>query len=149
MYPEPTPRGFDSLAHLAGYFDAVEVNSTFYRPMTAKAARGWCRRVTHNPGFRFTAKLWQRFTHEREAAFTAEEVRLAREAPDALAQEGRLGAVLMQFPWSFMREEAVGQTRPHHPLALIASHAATLALSAVRIPAVPGSRTLCTSRPAR
>ncbi|HET6921572.1 MAG TPA: DUF72 domain-containing protein [Anaeromyxobacteraceae bacterium] len=105
VYPTPARRGFDPLAHLASYFDAVEVNSTFYRPMAARTARAWCRRVAHNPDFRFTAKLWQRFTHERKA-FDAEEVRLAREAPDALAAEGRLGAVLMQFPWSFKREEA-------------------------------------------
>jgi uncharacterized protein YecE (DUF72 family) len=84
----------------------VEVNATFYRPMAAKTARTWCRRVGHNPAFRFTAKLWQRFTHEREAAFTADEVRLARELLDALAEEGRRGAALMQFPWSFKREEA-------------------------------------------
>ena len=106
VYPEPAPRGFDPLSYLAGCFDAVEVNSTFYRPMPARTARTWCRRVAHNPDFRFTAKLWQRFTHEREAAFTAGEVRLAREAPDALLAEGRLGAVLLQFPWSFKREEA-------------------------------------------
>lgn len=106
VYPDPSPRGFDQLSYLAGCFDAVEVNSTFYRPTSAKVARAWCRRVAHNPDFRFTAKLWRRFTHEREAAFSAEEVRLAREAPDALAEEGRLGAVLMQFPWSFKREEA-------------------------------------------
>lgn len=105
VYPRPAPRGFDRLAHLAGYFDALEVNSTFYRPAAVRAAREWCRRVAHNPGFRFTAKLWQRFTHEREA-FTAAEVRLAREALDALAAEGRLGAVLLQFPWSFRRDEA-------------------------------------------
>lgn len=106
VYPDPKPRGFDPLEHLAGFFDAVEVNSTFYRPASAKVARAWCRRVAHNPDFRFTAKLWRRFTHEREAAFSTEEVRLAREAPDALAEEGRLGAVLMQFPWSFKRDEA-------------------------------------------
>ncbi len=106
VYPKPAPRGFDPLEHLAGCFDAVEVNSTFYRPMAAKVALAWCKRVARNPAFRFTAKLWQRFTHERGTAFTAEEVRLAREAPDALAAEGRLGAVLMQFPWSFKREEA-------------------------------------------
>ena len=106
VYPKPPPRGFDPLAFLAGYFDSVEVNSTFYRPMAARTARDWCRRVAHNRRFRFTAKLWQRFTHEREAAFTGEDVRQAREALEALAGEDRLGAVLMQFPWSFKREEA-------------------------------------------
>jgi uncharacterized protein YecE (DUF72 family) len=106
VYPKPAPRGFDPLEHLAGYLDAVEVNATFYRPMAAKTARAWCRRVARNPGFRFTAKLWQRFTHEREGAFGADDVRLAREVPDALRAEGRLGALLVQFPWSFKRDEA-------------------------------------------
>jgi len=106
VYPDPAPRGFDPLAWLAGWFDAIEVNSTFYRPASPATARSWARRVSHRPGFRFTAKAWRRFTHERGAPFGAEEVRPARAALDALAEEGRLGAVLLQFPWSFKREEA-------------------------------------------
>jgi len=106
VYPDPRPRGFDALSYLAGYVDTVEVNSTFYRPATAAAARGWLRRVEHNPRFRFTAKLWQRFTHEQAAgAWTADEVREARLALDALAAGGRLGAVLLQFPWRFKRTD--------------------------------------------
>ena len=106
VYPRPEPRGFDPLAYLARFFQVVEVNSTFYRPATARVARAWCARVAGHPDFRFTAKLWRRFTHQRTSAFTAEEVRLAREPLDALAGEGRLGAVLMQFPWSFKRDDA-------------------------------------------
>jgi len=105
VYPVPAPRDFDPLAYLASYFDVVEVNSTFYRPQRAKVARSWARRVSHRPDFRFTAKAWRRFTHEREA-FTADEVKSAREPLEALAEEGRLGAVLLQFPWSFKRDEA-------------------------------------------
>ena len=104
VYPVPAERGFDPLAFLAGYFDVVEVNSTFYRPQAAKVARSWARRVAHRPDFRFTAKLWRRFTHERRA-FTADDVKAAREPLEALAEEGRLGAVLLQFPWSFKRDE--------------------------------------------
>jgi uncharacterized protein YecE (DUF72 family) len=106
VYPDPPPRGFDPLAHLAGFFQAIEVNATFYRPLPARVARSWTRRVAHLPEFRFTAKLWKRFTHERGAAFAAAEVRLARALPEALAEEGRLGALLVQFPWSFKRDEA-------------------------------------------
>jgi uncharacterized protein YecE (DUF72 family) len=106
VYPDPPPRGFDPLAFLAGYFQAVEVNATFYRPLPAAVARAWARRVAHLPDFRFTAKLWRRFTHERGAAFGADEVRRARALPEALAAEGRLGALLVQFPWSFKRDEA-------------------------------------------
>jgi hypothetical protein len=32
VYPAPKPRGFDPLRYVAGYFDTVEINSTFYRP---------------------------------------------------------------------------------------------------------------------
>jgi len=106
VYPDPAPKGFDPLAWLAGFFQVVEVNSTYYRPLPAQVARSWCRRVADRPDFRFTAKLWKRFTHERESAFDAADVKQARELFDALAEEGRLGAVLMQFPWSFRRDEA-------------------------------------------
>jgi uncharacterized protein YecE (DUF72 family) len=106
VYPHPAPRGFDALAWLAGWFDAIEVNSTFYRPASTTTARSWARRVAHRPGFRFTAKAWRRFTHERASPFGVEEVRKGRAALDALAADGRLGAVLLQFPWSFRRDEA-------------------------------------------
>jgi len=105
VYPKPAPRGFDPLAYLARWFETVEVNSTFYRPARAEVARAWCERVAAQRSFRFTAKLWKRFTHEREA-YGAEEVKAAREALDAMAAERRLGAVLAQFPWSFRRDAA-------------------------------------------
>lgn len=104
VYPKPKPKGFDPLEYLAGYFDTVEVNSTFYRPATAAVARTWAQRVAHNPDFQFTAKLWRRFTHEREA-WTRDEVKAARAAFDALNAHRRLGAILIQFPWSFRRTD--------------------------------------------
>lgn len=105
VYPDPAPRGFDRLAYLAGYFDTVEVNATFYRPFPATVAARWAERVGDRPRFRFGVKLWRRFTHERASAFTADEVAQARAVPDRLAEAGRLGAVLLQFPWSFRRTE--------------------------------------------
>jgi uncharacterized protein YecE (DUF72 family) len=105
VYPRPAPRGFDPLAYLARWFDTVEVNSTFYRPARPEVARAWCERVAARRSFRFTAKLWKRLTHEREA-YGADDVEAARAALDVLAGEGRLGAVLAQFPWSFRRDAA-------------------------------------------
>lgn len=114
VYPAGLPRKFDVLAYLAEYFDTIEINATFYAPQPPRTCESWVRRVAANPGFRFTAKLWQRFTHgpalpgraavPREGAFepwTREEVVLATEGLEALRQAGRLGAVLAQFPWSF------------------------------------------------
>lgn len=106
VYPRPKPRGFDPLAYLTTYFDALEINSTFYRPQPKKVVRAWVARVSGNPDFRFTAKLNRRFTHERDTAFTKAEVREAREGFDVMCEAGRLGAVLLQFPWSFKRGEA-------------------------------------------
>jgi len=105
VYPRPAPRGFDRLRHLARFFRAVEVNATFYRPFPADVAARWCERVADAPEFRFTAKVWRRLTHEREA-YGAQEVKDARAALDRLRAEGRLGAALLQFPWSFKREPA-------------------------------------------
>ena len=106
MYPTPKPKKFDPLRYLAGYFDTVEVNSTFYRPAAAEAARKWAKRVKENDRFRFTLKLWKRFTHERDTAFSREEIDAVRAGFDPIAQAGRLGAVLLQFPWSFRNDEA-------------------------------------------
>jgi uncharacterized protein YecE (DUF72 family) len=106
VYPKPKPRGFDPLAYLARYFDTVEINATFYRPMAADVVRGWASRVDDNPHFRFAMKLWRRFTHERSSPWDAAEVRQARAGLDAMQDEQRLGAVLVQFPWSFRRDEA-------------------------------------------
>lgn len=106
VYPEKKTKGFDELGYLARYFDTVEINSTFYRPADPKAAAGWVKRVGHNPAFKFTAKLWKRFTHERVTAWTAKEVELASAGLEVIQDAGRLGAVLLQFPWSFKRDEA-------------------------------------------
>jgi uncharacterized protein YecE (DUF72 family) len=109
VYPSGKPKRFDALAYLARYFHTIEINSTFYGPATPKSAEAWVRRVEANPRFRFTAKLWRRFTHERETAFTAEEVKRARAGFEVLAGAGRLGAVLLQFPWSFRNDGAANE----------------------------------------
>lgn len=104
VYPTPRPRGFDELAFLARYFDTIEINSTFYKPALRATAMRWAERVSTGDRFRFTLKLWQRFTHERDTLWTAADAKAAREAITALQDAGRLGAVLAQFPWSFRRE---------------------------------------------
>ncbi|HTO96190.1 MAG TPA: DUF72 domain-containing protein [Myxococcales bacterium] len=105
VYPAPRPEGFDPLRYLADYFDAIEINSTFYRPATAKVSRGWVERVAGHPDFRFTAKLYQRFTHQRQEAWTSGEVDEVRSGLEPLASAGKLGALLLQFPWSFRNTE--------------------------------------------
>jgi len=101
VYPDPKPRGFRPPAYLARYFNTIELNSTFYRPPAPRHCERWVRDVEARPDFLYTAKLWQRFTHQREERPTKGDVQLYRQGIAPLAEAGRLGAVLMQFPWSF------------------------------------------------
>ncbi|HMJ17210.1 MAG TPA: DUF72 domain-containing protein [Gemmatimonadaceae bacterium] len=105
VYPHPKPPRFDQLRYIAEYFDAVEINSTYYGPPPARTATSWVERVKEHKDFRFTAKLWKRFTHERDKAWTTAEVDQVRAGFDVMMESGRLGAVLLQFPWSFRRNE--------------------------------------------
>ena len=103
FYPEQKSRGFDRLVHLARYFGCVEVNSSFYRPPSARAAASWVARTPE--AFEFTFKLYQRFTHDRDRPWTASEVDAYRRGIGPVREAGRLGAVLVQFPWSFRADE--------------------------------------------
>jgi uncharacterized protein YecE (DUF72 family) len=103
VYPEGAGTKFDTLALVAKYFDTAEINSSFYHPPSPDTARSWLRRIEHNPKFVFTAKLSRTFTHERGKA-TNEDEKLFREGIDPLMEAGKLGAVLIQFPWSFKNE---------------------------------------------
>ncbi|MBV9170135.1 MAG: DUF72 domain-containing protein [Chloroflexi bacterium] len=97
----------DKLAFYAQYFNTVEINSSFYRPPNQYAARAWADKVPN--GFRFTAKLWQKFTHPKmfEQA-TGESWRVSdddfsvfSEGIGPLHEAGKLGVLLAQFPTSF------------------------------------------------
>ena len=70
VYPALKPKGFDSLSYIADFFDTVEINSSYYGAPTARTAASWVRRVEAAKTFRFTAKLWKRFTHERGKAWS-------------------------------------------------------------------------------
>jgi len=100
VYPRPRPRGFDPLVMMSSLFDTIEINATFYRTPAPSAAEGWVARTAANPRFRFTVKLPQVFTHDATEDPDADE-RLFREAIAPIADAGRLGAVLAQFPQSF------------------------------------------------
>jgi uncharacterized protein YecE (DUF72 family) len=105
VYPRPKPAHFDQLRYISELFDTVEINSSFYGPPLPKTAEAWVRRVRESENFRFTAKLWKRFTHERSKAWNRTEVDQVRAGFDPLMNSEKLGAVLLQFPWSFKRTE--------------------------------------------
>lgn len=105
-------RKMHPLEYLARFFDTTEINTSFYGPLKAELAKLWCRKVSAvNPGFLFTAKLYRAFTHSPIAVMeptsaatirpTDEDEARTREGLDVFASEGRLGALLIQFPVSF------------------------------------------------
>ncbi len=122
FYPHPRPKGFDELAYYAEHFNTVEVNSTFYGQPRAAVSSTWAARTPR--GFEFSVKLYQKFTHprmyeERVAGSLPEDARAEtaalrelvrpttvdldefRRGIDPIAQKGKLGALLAQFPPSF------------------------------------------------
>ena len=128
VYPARRPKGFHEATYLAQFFDTIEINTSFYGPMRADHAKLWVERVSENPRFLFTAKLWQKFTHDPVS--TREDERAVREGFDVLRAAGKLGAVLAQFPFSFhrTRENMVGltvllQRFADYPLAVELRHA--------------------------
>jgi uncharacterized protein YecE (DUF72 family) len=99
VYPSRRPHGFHEATYLADFFDTIEINASFYNPLRPDFAAQWLDRVAANPRFIFTAKLWQKFTHEEGA--TAVDEKAVRLGFDVLRSGGRLGPLLIQFPFSF------------------------------------------------
>src|SRR4051812_4742854 len=124
-------KGFDELRFYAEHFDTVEVNSTFYGQPRIDVTRRWAERTP--PGFEFSVKLYQKFTHprmfterlertlptiggsghEQDAGAPRSEAIAELARPSAadldefrrgigpLAETGKIGALLAQFPASF------------------------------------------------
>lgn len=111
FYPPRRASGrstIDELAFYAEHFDTVEVNSTFYRVPGPEMTRAWAARTPR--GFEFAVKLHQAFTHasmqpgasagERPPA-TRDDAEAFARAIEPLAEAGKLGPLLAQFPPSF------------------------------------------------
>ena len=103
VYPARKLSGFHEAAYLSEFFDTIEINTSFYQPLRPDHCRHWLELVSSNPRFLFTAKLWKGFTHDATAG-RADECAV-RAGFDVLRDAGKLGAVLLQFPFSFHRTE--------------------------------------------
>src|SRR5271155_3187850 len=132
VYPKIKPRGFHALEYLASCFDAVEINTTFYQSIRPEIARLWAQKTSANPKFVFTAKMHRHFTHERSLSTT--EISGFKEGLWPLLRAGKLGCILMQFPWTFRytaenREFVIRLRRAFHEFPLVAEmrHASWLA----------------------
>jgi uncharacterized protein YecE (DUF72 family) len=103
VYPKNRPRGFHPLEFLSRYFDAVEINTSFYQPLRPEISRLWIKKVEDNPKFLFCAKLNRRFTHDRVLDTT--EIAAFKDGLWPLLHASKLGCLLMQFPWTFRYTE--------------------------------------------
>src|SRR5262249_54917616 len=113
--PEVKKRKIHPLEYLAQFFDCCEINTSFYGHIRPNVGKDWSKKVAAvKRGVQLTAKLYQGFTHVPKGSKTpapfqftvpAEEEKLAREGLDSIANEGKLGAVLIQFPISFKNQD--------------------------------------------
>jgi len=100
VYPQKPGKNFDPLEYLARFFNTIEINSSFYRPPAPTTTKAWTNRVSANKQFTFTAKLHRLFTHERGKA-TKKDEKEFHDGMKPFLKAGKLGALLLQFPWSF------------------------------------------------
>jgi uncharacterized protein YecE (DUF72 family) len=109
FYPDQKPKGFDELKYYSQIFNTCEINSTFYRPPAPAFTKSWATKTPDD--FSFAIKLWQKFTHPKKISRkTPEELWEAPSQKDfdefrsgilPLAEAGKLGALLLQYPASF------------------------------------------------
>lgn len=89
----------DKLRYIAGYFDAIEINSTFYRPPGKSTSSSWLERISDLPEFFFTAKLHRDITHEGKIESST--VKAFHEGLAPLVEHGKLHHLLAQFKYDF------------------------------------------------
>lgn len=94
FYPPGTPTTH-MLPYYATHFPLVELNFTFYRLPTPSDLSKLARRVPAS--FQFTVKLHQSLSHEHDLT----NAKPFRDAVEVLRQEGRLLALLCQYPQRF------------------------------------------------
>jgi len=97
VYPLGRPAGFDRLRYLAGFFSCIEMNTTFYGVPKPESVQKWVESVEDHEDFRFTFKLYRGLTHGDED----EKMVPFLEALQPCRDAGRLGAILLQFPFFF------------------------------------------------
>ncbi|MGI4805727.1 MAG: DUF72 domain-containing protein [Janthinobacterium lividum] len=93
------------LTYYASLFNSVEINSSFYKVPMPATVQKWAESVPED--FRFTFKLWQGITHNKELDFKVEDV---NHFMQVIAQAGsKKGSLLVQFPPS-LKIKSIRQT---------------------------------------
>jgi uncharacterized protein YecE (DUF72 family) len=106
---EHTSRFPDAGTHLQRYaavFNAVEINSCFYRPHRFATYERWAASVPD--GFRFSVKLPKAITHTARLVGATADLQRFLEETSGLGT--KRGPVLVQLPPSFVYEAAVAES---------------------------------------
>ena len=113
FYPEKLPDK-EMLGFYAQHFPTVEINNTFYRMPTERLLSGWAAQVPAS--FQFALKVNQQITHIQRLRGAEASLQRFLEASSLLANEGRLGPILVQLPPNFRADlpllDAFLQLRP-------------------------------------
>ncbi len=108
IYPATLPQA-EWLGYYAREFNAVEINSTYYRVPSPPMMAALVRKVDPK-AFLFVVKVPREMTHDRGKFDATVGPFLSRLGP--LRDAGCLGTLLAQFPYSFPREkDALGHLR--------------------------------------
>jgi uncharacterized protein YecE (DUF72 family) len=109
FYPEKKSKEPDELKYYSQIFNTCEINNTFYKPPSAAVAKGWADKTPAD--FSFSVKLWQKFTHpmkisrkksdEQWEPASQSDFEEFRAGILPLAEAGKLGALLLQYPAGF------------------------------------------------
>ena len=97
------PEGPSILARYAQIFDAVEINSSFYRPHKPQTYARWA--ATTPEGFRFAVKIPKSITHDRRLVDVEEP--LDRFLAETAALGPKRGPMLIQLPPSLTFDPGV------------------------------------------
>jgi len=123
VFPKIRGKGFHSVEYLSEYCDLVEIEQSFRHPLRPEVVKVWLAKVRHNPRFTFTALLGRQFTYDR--CLDDASVAVWKQGFRTLKEAGRLGAVVMQFPWAYKfsqenRDHLIRLRRAFHEFPLVA-----------------------------
>jgi uncharacterized protein YecE (DUF72 family) len=102
-YAADIPPGDSHLERYARRLNAVEINSSFYRPHQRKTYERWAQSTPD--GFRFSVKVPKAITHEARLVDCG--ALLDRFVTEVTGLGGKLGVLLAQLPPKFTFEERV------------------------------------------
>jgi uncharacterized protein YecE (DUF72 family) len=98
---DKSPERRSHLAQYSQHFNAVEINSSFYRPHRRNTYQRWSASVPAS--FRFSVKMPKLITHERRLLGCADDLDAFLHGVSGLGE--KLGVLLLQLPGSAVYDE--------------------------------------------